>query len=110
MPGSRIPTSMDPCTRVYLLGSAGDAVFKARSTGYCNPDAPCFGPSNLIFGLAKGDYALGNVEFLRDNPGRPIDDIEHGEHLQKFENIMGEFIDAFEAEETRISHSECFSS
>lgn len=38
--------------------------------------------------------------------GRPIDDIEHGEHLQTFENVMSEFIDAFEEQETSISHSE----
>ncbi|KAK2791303.1 hypothetical protein FQN52_004980 [Onygenales sp. PD_12] len=37
--------------------------------------------------------------------GRPIDDIEHGEHLQAFENVINEFIDAFEAQETNISHS-----
>ncbi|OJD09886.1 hypothetical protein ACJ73_10035 [Blastomyces percursus] len=38
--------------------------------------------------------------------GRPIDDIEHGEHLQTFKTVMSEFIDAFEAQEKIISHSE----
>ncbi|KAK2807306.1 hypothetical protein FQN50_005460 [Emmonsiellopsis sp. PD_5] len=37
--------------------------------------------------------------------GRPIDDIEHGEHLEAFENVMNEFIDAFEAQETNVNHS-----
>ncbi|KAJ5779744.1 hypothetical protein N7457_007464 [Penicillium paradoxum] len=31
--------------------------------------------------------------------GRPIDDIEHGEHLQTFENAMTEFLDAFKEQE-----------
>lgn len=35
--------------------------------------------------------------------GRPIDDIEHGEHLQAFEKVLNEFVDAFEQQETNIN-------
>ncbi|OJJ69560.1 hypothetical protein ASPBRDRAFT_198212 [Aspergillus brasiliensis CBS 101740] len=42
--------------------------------------------------------------------GRPIDDIEHGEHLQMFEEVVMEYIDAFKRQEmTRgspISHAQ----
>ncbi|KAJ5900366.1 uncharacterized protein N7473_004436 [Penicillium subrubescens] len=31
--------------------------------------------------------------------GRPIDDIEHGEHLQNFQSVISEFIEAFEQQE-----------
>ncbi|GAB1205928.1 hypothetical protein APSETT445_004607 [Aspergillus pseudonomiae] len=34
--------------------------------------------------------------------GRPIDDIEHGEHLRTFEKIINEFIDIFEEQEKRL--------
>ncbi|KKK21845.1 hypothetical protein ARAM_002895 [Aspergillus rambellii] len=40
--------------------------------------------------------------------GRPIDDIEHGEHLQIFEKIIHEFIDIFEAQEQKIQGSKAF--
>lgn len=36
--------------------------------------------------------------------GRPIDDIEHGEHLQRFEKVITEFMDTFEEQE-RGSHT-----
>ncbi|KAJ5476739.1 hypothetical protein N7475_002468 [Penicillium sp. IBT 31633x] len=34
--------------------------------------------------------------------GRPIDDIEHGEHLETFKNVMTEFIDACEGQEKGV--------
>jgi hypothetical protein len=37
--------------------------------------------------------------------GRPIDDIEDGEHLQDFSKIMTEFIDAFAAQEQKLRNS-----
>ncbi|KAJ5976554.1 hypothetical protein N7481_010261 [Penicillium waksmanii] len=37
--------------------------------------------------------------------GRPIDDIENGEHLQKFQEVMVEFIDAFDEQEQRLHSS-----
>jgi hypothetical protein len=37
--------------------------------------------------------------------GRPIDDIENGEHLQKFQEVMVEFIDAFDEQEQRLRRS-----
>lgn len=40
--------------------------------------------------------------------GRPIDDIEHGEHLDTFTAIMTEFIDAFEQQETQLQSSHAF--
>lgn len=38
--------------------------------------------------------------------GRPIDDIERGEHLQTFEKVMTEFIDTFEEQETNFNGAE----
>lgn len=38
--------------------------------------------------------------------GRPIDDIEHGEHLQTFQEVITEFIGAFEAQEKNIQTSD----
>ncbi|KAL1856003.1 hypothetical protein Plec18170_003870 [Paecilomyces lecythidis] len=40
--------------------------------------------------------------------GRPIDDIDHGEHLDTFTAIMTEFIDAFEQQETQLQDSHTF--
>ncbi|PLN86910.1 kinase-like domain-containing protein [Aspergillus taichungensis] len=37
--------------------------------------------------------------------GRPIDDIEHGEHLRTFEKIINEFMDAFEEQEHKLQGS-----
>ncbi|OQE13387.1 hypothetical protein PENFLA_c049G06775 [Penicillium flavigenum] len=38
--------------------------------------------------------------------GRPIDDIEHGEHLDIFQNVMTEFLNAFEEQEKRTNTSD----
>lgn len=38
--------------------------------------------------------------------GRPVDDIECGEHLQTFEKVITEFIDVFEEQETNINGRE----
>jgi hypothetical protein len=35
--------------------------------------------------------------------GRPIDDIEHGEHLDTFQNVMTEFLNTFEEQEKRMN-------
>lgn len=40
--------------------------------------------------------------------GRPIDDIEHGEHLLTFERIINEFMDAFEEQELKLQDSNAF--
>ncbi|PLB45671.1 hypothetical protein P170DRAFT_457965 [Aspergillus steynii IBT 23096] len=40
--------------------------------------------------------------------GRPIDDIEHGEHLQTFEKIITEFIEIFDEQEKRLEGSNAF--
>lgn len=40
--------------------------------------------------------------------GRPIDDIEHGEHLQTFDKIINEFIDTFEEQEKRLQGPNAF--
>ncbi|PYH92100.1 hypothetical protein BO71DRAFT_411241 [Aspergillus ellipticus CBS 707.79] len=40
--------------------------------------------------------------------GRPIDDIEHGEHLQTFEKIVTEFINAFEEQEVKLRGTTAF--
>lgn len=40
--------------------------------------------------------------------GRPIDDIEHGEHLQIFEKIMTEFIEAFDEQEKILEGPDAF--
>lgn len=38
--------------------------------------------------------------------GRPIDDIEHGEHLDAFQEVMTEFINAFEEQEKSVQTSD----
>lgn len=38
--------------------------------------------------------------------GRSIDDIEHGEHLDTFQEFMTEFIDAFEKQEKSVQTSD----
>ncbi|KAJ5971878.1 uncharacterized protein N7479_001796 [Penicillium vulpinum] len=38
--------------------------------------------------------------------GRPIDDIEHGEHLDTFREVMTEFINAFEEQEKKVRASD----
>lgn len=40
--------------------------------------------------------------------GRPIDDMGHGEHLQTFEKIINEFMDAFEEQELKLPGSSNF--
>ena len=40
--------------------------------------------------------------------GRPIDDIEHGEHLQTFEKIINEFMNIFEEQDQKIQGSSAF--
>lgn len=40
--------------------------------------------------------------------GRSIDDIEHGEHLQTFEEMINEFMDTFEEQERKLQGSTAF--
>lgn len=70
-------------------------------------------PSNIfvdenwkITSLIDLEWACALPVELRTPPywltGRPIDDIENGEHLQRFQEIMTEFIDTFEEQEQKL--------
>ncbi|KAE8152478.1 hypothetical protein BDV25DRAFT_150937 [Aspergillus avenaceus] len=39
---------------------------------------------------------------------RPIDDMEHGEHLQLFDKVLNEYIDIFEEQETKLKGPNAF--
>ncbi|KAL2871679.1 kinase-like domain-containing protein [Aspergillus lucknowensis] len=78
-------------------------------------------PSNIfvddnwhITSLIDLEWACSFLVELQTPPysltGQPIDDIEHGEHLQTFDKTINEFIDTFEEQERKakyldISHS-----
>ncbi|CAG8905889.1 unnamed protein product [Penicillium egyptiacum] len=59
-----------------------------------------------ITSLVDLEWACSSPIELQTPPywstGRRIDDIEHGGHLETFEKVMNEFIDAFEEQEKRM--------